>query len=612
MKAGPTIKRIQNSLRIDRAFILVWKASKKWTLIAITLTLVQGVFPLATLYIIKLIVDTITQSIQNGIDPSTAVSKVFILVVAAFAVALLQMLTKQLTAYVQEAQTSIVTDYVSQALHSKSISLDLAYYENPQYHDTLHRAQREGPYRPTSIVNGVTKILQNAVSLAAMIGLLFLFHWAAGILLVFSTVPGVIVQLIYSKKKFEWQNKRTPLERKSQYISSVLSTDVFAKEIRLFDLGQFFATTYDSLRSLLRSERLSLSRKKLQLEFFAQLFAILILMSCLLFIAYRTILGLITIGDMVMYYQAFQKGVGFLKNLLTSIASLYEDNMFVAHFFDFLDIQNSIKDPSTPIAAPKKLTSGIKVEGVSFQYPGEREPVLNDVSMEIGAGEIVALVGANGAGKSTLVKLLCRLYDPHDGVIKMDNLPITQFSLKALRKNISVIFQDYAQFFLTARENIGIGNVDMVEDSEKVIAAAGKANAHEFITELPNGYETPLGLWFYSGVELSIGQWQKIALARAFLRKSPFIILDEPTSSLDTQSEYHLFLKFRELLEGSSALLISHRFSTVRMADRIYVLNDGVIAEKGTHHELIVQQGIYADMYQKQASWLEDNRMNKN
>jgi len=603
-------QKVRTALRIDRSLSLVWKASKKWTIVSICLTCIQGVVPLATLYLLKLIVDTITAAVRSA-DAELHTDTVFLLVGLAALLAVFQAGLRLLSSYVAEAQAAIVTDYVSRTLHRKSISLDLSYYENPEYYDTLHRAQQEGPYRPTRIVNGLTRILQNTVSLFAMVGLLFMLHWSIGLLLIGSTLPGVAVQIIYARKRYEWQKKRTHDERKASYLSTILTLDHFAKEIRLFDLGTFFSDSFDALRQLIRGEKLALSKSRSIADFAAQVVAALVLTGCLLFITLRALKGLITVGDMVMYYQAFQRGINHLKELLTSLSSLYEDNMFVSHFFEFLDIENVIGDPDRPVRLPQTFSNGISFENVSFRYPGNRESVLEDISLTIGPGEVVALVGPNGAGKSTIVKLLCRLYDPAGGRITLEGNNLKSYNVKELRKKISIVFQDFARYFLTVKENIRLGNIEIDSDSEKIEQAAAKANADEFIDRLPHGYDTMLGRWFYSGEELSVGEWQKIVLARAFLRQSPLIILDEPTSSLDTLTEYHLFTKFRELIEGNSALLISHRFSTVRMADRIYVLNKGMIAEKGTHEELMGIDGIYADMYTKQAAWLQERNQKK-
>lgn len=590
--------KIKNALRIDRAFALVWKASKKWTILGALLTVISGLLPLVALYILKLIIDTITDAVQTGAG-GESFNRIIFLICCATLVGVFQAAIRQLSLYIQEAQASVVTDYVSAALHEQSISLDLAYYENPKYYDTLHRAQREGPYRPTRIVNGLTRLLQNIVSLAAMVGLLFTFHWAVGILLFVSTIPGIFVQIFHAKKSYNWRNKRTPEERKAGYFSTLLTLDAFAKEIRLFNLGQFFSDSFNSLKTLLRTEKLTLSRSKGMWEFIAQAFAAIVLMGSLLLITFRALSGAITIGDMVMFFQAFQRGITYLKELLQNIASLYEDNLFIAYLFEFLDIPQKIIDPPRPEVMPSSFTSGVELSGVSFKYPGERSGVLKDISLRIGPHEVVALVGANGAGKSTLVKLLCRLYDPAGGTITIDGNKLEQYRVEELRKQISVVFQDYAKYYLTAQENIMLGDIEASADTQRVKEAALKADADAFIQKLPKGYDTVLGRWFLSGEELSLGEWQKIVLARAFLRESPLIILDEPTSSMDIHTEYHLYTKFKQLMQGRSALIISHRFSTVRMADRIYVLDDGRICEEGSHEDLVAAGGVYAGMYAK-------------
>lgn len=297
--------KLQNALRIDRSLSLVWKASKGWTVLSICLTVVQGILPLAALYIIKLIVDTITIAVQTG-SAEGSVRTIILLVGIAAAVAIIQSAIGLAGGYVSEAQGAIVTDYVLNTLHKKSISLDLAYYENPQYYDTLHRAQREGPYRPTRIVSGLTRMLQNSVSLFAMVGLLFLLHWSIGLLLIASTIPGVVVQVIHARKRYRWEKERTEAERKASYYSGILTSDHFAKELRIFGLGQFFSDAFDAVRSIIRRERLALTKNKNLGEFIAQTIAALILMGSLLFITIRALHGAITIGDMVMYYQAFQ------------------------------------------------------------------------------------------------------------------------------------------------------------------------------------------------------------------------------------------------------------------------------------------------------------------
>jgi ATP-binding cassette subfamily B protein len=321
------------------------------------------------------------------------------------------------------------------------------------------------------------------------------------------------------------------------------------------------------------------------------------------FIAYRTVQGSITVGDLVMYYQAFQRGHDFLREMLGGLSGLYEDNLFLSNLYEFLDLKRKVVEPLTSRPIPRPMRTGIVFDRVSFQYPTGTRRVLQDISLTIRPGDHVAFVGENGSGKTTLIKLLCRLYDPTDGAITLDGTDLRQFETAALRHEISVIFQDYAQYHLTARENIWFGNPQLSPDQERIVAAARYSGADEVIAGLKRGYDTTLGKWFEDGEELSIGEWQKVALARAFLRDAPIIVLDEPTSALDAKAEYEVFGKFRQLAEGRTTILISHRFSTVRMADCIYVLDDGKIVEAGTHEKLVQRGGKYARLFETQAQY---------
>jgi ATP-binding cassette subfamily B protein len=306
---------------------------------------------------------------------------------------------------------------------------------------------------------------------------------------------------------------------------------------------------------------------------------------------------------MVMYFQAFQRGMSYLQALLGGIADLYENNLFLQNLYDFLDLEPEVRTPENPLPVPIPMTKGITFDEVTFTYPSGPQAVLNGVSLSIEPGEVVALVGANGSGKTTLIKLLCRLYDPSSGRISIDGIDLRQFEIASLRRQISVVFQDFVRYYLTARENIWFGDVDLHESHEKIPIAASQAGAAERIGALPGGYETVLGRWFDGGEELSIGEWQKVSLARSFLRDAQIMVLDEPTSALDAQSECEIIERFRESIMGKTAILISHRFSTVRMADRIFFLENGKIAESGRHRDLMRKRGRYSDFFERQAKW---------
>jgi len=603
MKENDTLKqKVTYALRFDRAVRFVWEAGPGWTIASLVLVFFQGALPLLALYVMKLIVDAVTFALASP-DKDAAFRHVALFIGLAVAVALLNAFFQMITGLVKEAQALKVTDHVHGILHAKSVEVDLGYYENPQYYDTLHRAQQEGPYRPTRIVNDLVQLGQSGISLIAMAGLLFSFHWGVAIVLFAAALPGIIVRLKYSEKMYQWQRDRTRTERLSNYFNWMLTGRVHAKEIRLFFLGDLFTRRFRDLRTKLRQEQLEISRKRSVADLGAQAGAIIAVFSCFGFIAFRTVKGGITLGDMVMYFGAFQRGLGYLQGLLGNLAALYEDNLFISNFYEFLDLEPLVKEPLHPTPVPNPVRQGIVFDHVSFQYPSGNRKILKDISLSIAPDEVVALVGENGSGKTTLIKLICRLYDPSSGTISLDGIDLREFKTIDFRREISIIFQDYIQYHMTARENIWFGNIDLAPDTERIASAARHAGADDMITNLPHGYETILGKQFEDGEELSTGQWQKVALARAFLRDSQLIVLDEPTSSLDVKTEYEIFKRFRKMREGKAAILISHRFSTVRMADRIFVLDEGKILESGSHEELMRYNGKYADLFEKQSKY---------
>ncbi|HET8627698.1 MAG TPA: ABC transporter ATP-binding protein, partial [Thermomicrobiales bacterium] len=369
----------------------------------------------------------------------------------------------------------------------------------------------------------------------------------------------------------------------------------------LFDLGALFADRFRLLRDQLRRERLALATRRSLADLVTQAGATLAIFGAYIFVAHETIQGVITLGALVMYFQALQRGQTYLQELLQSLAGLYEDNLFLTSFYEFLAVDRTLVDPTRPRPAPRTLRAGLAFDRVSFRYAAGSRLVLDDITLAVRPGEVVALVGENGSGKTTLVKLLCRLYDPTDGAITYEGIDLRRFRPADYRRQISVVFQDYAHYHLTARENIWHGDIASPAEAERIEAAARRAGVHGVLRDLPRGYDTILGKVFEEGEELSIGEWQKVALARAFLRDAPVIVLDEPTSALDPTAEAEAHEKFRHLVAGRAAILISHRLSTVTMADRIYVLERGRIVEQGTHDELLCRGGTYARMFEAQA-----------
>ncbi len=588
------------STNIAWAFQIVWRSGPGLTVANVILTLIQSVLPLISLYLIKLVIDGVSAGLTAP-DRVAAFQGVTLLIVVSGCVVFFERIVGTLAGLVGTAQSHFVTDRMYEILHSKSVEMDLEYYENSDYYDTLHRAQREAPYRPTRILNGLFSLGQSTFSLIAIGGLLLSFHWSVPIFLIIAAMPGLLIRFRFANTVYTWSRRRTPIERKASYFSSMLTDGGHAKEIRLFNLGNIFIERFGNLRSLIRQERLSLLTKRSVADLVTHSGAIIPAFALYGFLAYRTLNGLMTIGDLVMFYQAVQRGQSYLQQFLGSIADLYENNLFLSNVHEFLSLKPKITTPSRPKAIAVPLREGIVFDGVKFQYPNSEGKILDAIDLHIRPGEHIALVGENGSGKTTLVKLLCRLYDPTEGAITVDGIDLRELSLEALRSKISIVFQDYARYHLTAKENIWFGNIELPPDEKRIVSAARQAGAHEAIAKLRQGYETVLGKWFENGAELSIGEWQKVALARAFLRRSEIIILDEPTSAMDAKAEYELFKKFHELSKGRTAILISHRLSTVKMVDHIYFLEHGTIVESGTHDELIDQRGKYAYMFERQA-----------
>ena len=595
------MKALRACLRLDRAVRFVWQAGPGWCLANGVLVIVQGLLPLAALYLLKRIVDTTAALVASGGEVQW--DRLGILLVLAACVALTIDIGRHVGDYVGKAQAAVVADHVFDRIHQKSILLDLAYYENPGYFDTLHRAQAEGPYRPTQIVNGLVRVIQSTVSLLAISGLLITFHPILPVLLLGAALPAVVVRYAFAGQHYTWQQRRNREERKARYYNWMLTGETHAKEIRLFGLGPLFADRFRRLRQLLRSESLELSQKRSLAETGAGALSTAVLFSLLAWVCTRTVSGAITIGAMVMFLQAFQKGAGLLGQLLGGLADLYENQLFLSQFFRFMALSPAIDTPANPLPVSTPMRTGLTVDRLSFGYPEAGQMVLKDLSFTLAPGEVVALVGDNGVGKTTLVKLLCRLYDPNTGNISLDGQDIRRFDPEAYRRRFSVIFQDFIQYQLTAQDNIRFGDAALPVDTNAIQKAAARAGVAKTIEQLPMGYDTVLGKLFDNGRELSVGQWQKLALARAFYRDADIVVLDEPTSALDVKSEYALFQAFRELLDGRSALVISHRFSTVRLADRVLVLEDGRIVENGSHEQLMALDGRYAGMVGTQAQW---------
>lgn len=584
-----------------RVLKLVWISSRSWTIASIFLILINGVLPLANIYLIKIVVDTINDAINAPVSLQHDVYvKAAVFIGMMGAVTILTAFCRAVSELVDTAQAQCVTDAVHDILHSKSLAVDLEYYETPDYYDQLHLAQKEAPFRPMRILSNLRGCLQAGISSVGVFTILVMFNYWLAAAIFLSLLPVFFVKVKYSKRQYRWRRRRSGKDRLSWYFNMILTWGDYAKELRLFGSGGVFKKRFHDVRRDLRQEQISIVRKRTTANLVALIVSTVALFGCMAYVGKQAVVGTIAIGSLVMYFQAFQRGQSFMTTVLTSLTGLYENQLFLRNFFEFLALEPKLKVPDDPKPIGDSEYS-IEVKNIDFCYPATHNSVLKDVSFKIKKGEHIAIVGENGAGKTTLVKLLCRLYDPDSGVIKFNGEDIRNYSIDEFRKHLSVVFQDFAKFNVSVRENIWYGNIDLDISSERVEEAAVLSGADEVIKGLPNGYETILGKRFNEGQDVSVGQWQKVAIARAFMRDADLLILDEPTSALDPEAEADIISKFNELTKGKSAIIISHRLSTVKNVDRVVVLSEGSVAEIGTHEELIALNGIYAKLFELQA-----------
>jgi len=588
---------------LGQAFSIVWQSSPSLAVWSIIVRVIQAFLPLAVLYLTKLLIDTVTEVLKAPSAEAT-MTRMTIILVGLAAVAVTNVMLSSAVSLISRIQAQLVTDHMHALVQAKSVEVDLEYYEDARYYDTLHWAQHEAPYQPTAILNALLQLGQDALSLLGMAAVLWWMHWGVILVLILAAIPYFFVRLRQSHRMFTWERQRTPLERKAWYVNMLLTQATAAKEIRLFDLGHRLQQWFQDIRSVLRRERIALERRWVLAGFVAQVVGVAGVFAVYSFVAFQTFHGLHTVGDLVMFFQAVQRATGFLDGFGGSFSKLYESNLLLTTLAEFLAIQSRLPKPTHPKRFPQPITQGITFDHVSLQYPQEDRVAIKDLSFSLRPGEHVAFVGANGAGKTTLVKLLCRLYDPSGGRITIDGEDLRDFAITDVRRAVSVIFQDFVKFQFSAKENITLGASSSLTDPldlSTVIRAAKQAGIHEVIERLPKGYESMLGKLFDGGHELSIGEWQKLALARAFLRESQILILDEPTSAMDAKAEAELFARFHELAKGRIAILISHRLSTVKMVDRIYVLDEGRILESGSHEDLMQSHSTYAELFRIQS-----------
>jgi ATP-binding cassette, subfamily B, bacterial len=573
---------------LPKTLRLVWQAAPRHAPVWTALLVVQGLLPIATVYLTRSLVNALVHAVGGG-----SASRALLLMAGMAALLLTAEAARVAARWVRAAQADRVQDHISRLVHEKSIAVDMAFYDDAEFYDHLHRARSEAGYRPVALLENLGGIVQNSITLLSMLAVLAPFGlWLPAALLV-STLPALYLVLRHALDQHYWRLRTTADERRTWYYDWVLTAVETAAEIRLFGLGSHFQTAFESLRSRLRDERLRLVGKQGASELLAGLFALGSAGAALLWTARRAFRNEITLGDLAMLYQAFQQGLRLSRSLLDDVGQLYANTLFLGNLFDFLALRPQVRNP-VPAKPLPQLRRSIRLVGVGFRYPGTRRAALSGLDLEIPAGTITAVVGANGAGKSTILKLLARFYDPEDGHVEMDGADLRTLDLAALRASITVLFQQPVHYNATAAANIALGDIALPASRTAIENAAENAGAAALLRSFPSGYDQLLGRWFENGTELSAGEWQRIALARAFLRQAPILILDEPTSAMDPWAEADWLKRFRALAAGRTTLVITHRFSTARIADRICVLSRGHVTEQGTHEELLAAGGQYA------------------
>lgn len=583
-----------------RALQLVWTTSPRLSISLGLLTVLAGTLPAAVAYVGALIVDAVIVAIQAGPDRAELATRVLLLVaVEGVLVAAIAGMQRGIS-LCQSLLRAQLGQRVNAMILEKALKLELSHFEDSEFYDKLTRARREASSRPLSLVMRTFGLAQNGISLVSYGTLLAQFSPWAVVILVAAGLPAFLAEAKFSGTAFRLFLWRSPETRMQMYLETVLAREDHAKEVKLFSLGPLLLERYRGIFRKLYKEDRDLTIRRDTWGFLLGLIATATLYGAYAWVALATIAARITLGQMTMYVMLFRQGQAAVSASLAAIGGMYEDNLYLATLYEYLE--TPIEGTKGTVVRGPQPQDGIRFENVSFSYPGAEQPALVDVNLHIRPGESLALVGENGSGKTTLIKLLTRLYLPTAGRITLDGQDLREWDEAALRQRIGVIFQDFTRYQLMLGENIGAGDVRYFEDEARWREAADKGMAAPMIAELPSGYRTPLGKWFNDGRELSGGQWQKIALSRAFMRsEADILVLDEPTAAMDAAAEATIYEHFRSLTRGRIAILISHRFSTVRMADQIAVLQDARIIERGSHDELIQLNGHYAQLFSLQA-----------
>ncbi len=597
------LNRLAEELRhLPRTFRLVREACGRLTILWGVLLVAQGLLPVATVYLTRSIVNRLVLAVFSG-GQWPAIRAVIVRAGWMGAVVLATQLLRGVTAWVRTAQSELIRDHLSGLIQKKSLEVDLAFYDSSDFYDHLHRARMEAAHQPVELLEGLGSLLQGCITLAAILAILIPFGALPALALVVSMAPALYMVVTLAQRRHRWHQRTTIDSRRAWYYDTLLTDGEKAAEIRLFDVGGHFLEAYQTVRQRLRLERLRLARQESVAELWAGAASLLVLAGTIAWMAQRAIHGRVSLGDLALFYQAYNQGYGLSRTLLDNVGKLYENSLFLGNLFEFMDLKPQVVSVAAARPMPSPLRSGIKFERVSFQYPGSTQQVLRDFSLEIGTDQMVALVGPNGTGKSTLLKLLCRFYDPDGGSISFDGVPLREISIAQLRRSMSVFFQRPVRYNDTVAANIRYGDLRLTdaEFRRELEKSSQVSGLDEIVGRLPKGYETELGRDFLDGAELSVGEWDRVGLVRATVRQAQILILDEPTSAMDPWAELRWAERLRVMAGNRIIILITHRFTTAMFADVIHVMVAGGVVESGSHAQLLAKGGVYAEGWASQA-----------
>jgi ABC-type multidrug transport system fused ATPase/permease subunit len=587
--------------QVPGTFRLLWRASPRGTLAIALLTAIAAVIPAGIAWVGKLIVDGVVLAAKTG-DPSDR-ERVLFWVGIELSLMAATTVVGRLKGYLREVVGAKLAKTLSVRILEKALTLEMRHFEDSEIHDKMQNARREASARPLSLVLEAFAIAQNVVTLVSYAALVVaLSPWSILILLL-ASIPSFVSEMRFAGESFRMNSWRAPEGRRLNYLEWVLTRDNFVKEVKLFGLGPMVLGRFKTLFDKFFEEDRRLALRRMVWGLLLGFVSLAAFYGCYAWVAGRAASAEISLGDMTLYLVVFRQGQAAFQGILSSIGSMYEDALFMSNLFAFFAVPAPGERPriEPPLAPPHHPRGALELRNVSFRYPGKEAWALRDVSLTIEPGRKIALVGENGAGKTTLVKLLMHLYEPTEGAILYGGVDLRDMDPAELRRRIGAVFQDAARFQFTVAENIGVGDVAFIEDRARIEAAAGRGGAEAMIAGLPQKYETVLGGWFERGHELSGGQWQKIAVSRSFMRDAEILILDEPSASIDAEAESELFERLKKLAADRISIVISHRFSTVRIADQIVVLHQGRVVEVGSHEELLALRGRYAHLFELQA-----------